>query len=54
MTIAQLIEELKTYKQDAEVVVVGCSWVGASEPVHFDAEPFITVEKEGTKVVLQA
>ena len=54
MTVAQLIEELKTHKQDAEIVVVGCSWMGANEPVHFDAEPFITEEKDGMKVVIQA
>jgi hypothetical protein len=45
---------LKTYKQDAEVVVVGCSWSGMNEPAHYDAEPFITDEKEGMKVVIQA
>jgi hypothetical protein len=54
MTVAQLIEELKTHKQDAEVVVLGCSWVGSGGPVFFDAEPFVTEEKDGAKVVLQA
>lgn len=54
MTIAELIEKLKTYKPDAEVVVVGCAWAGMNEPEHFDSEPFITEEKGGTKVVIQA
>jgi hypothetical protein len=54
MTVAELIKELQTYKQDAEIVVVGCSWFGTNTPEHFDAEPFITVEKDGAKVVLQA
>lgn len=51
MTVAELIEELKTHKQDAEVVVVGCSWVGASEPTFFDSEPFVT-EQQG-RIVIQ-
>lgn len=51
MTIAELIEELKTYDQNKEVVVVGCSWAGSSEPEFFDSEPFIMEEE--TKVVIR-
>lgn len=55
MTVAELIKELQTHKQDAEVVVVGAtrSFTGDG-PDFFDAEPFITEEKDGMKVVLQA
>jgi hypothetical protein len=39
MTVRELIMELAEYPPDDEVVIEGTSWVGASEPEHYDTEP---------------
>lgn len=51
MTVGQLIEELKTYDPNNEVVVVGTSWFGSTDPETYTSEPFIT--EEPGKVVIQ-
>ena len=55
MTVAELIKELQQYKSDAEVVAVGaCRSFTGDGPDFYDAEPFITTEKDGMKVVIHA
>jgi len=52
MTVAQLIEELKEFGLDSEVVASGYSWIGVNEPERYVSEPFVT--KEEGKVVISA
>ena len=55
MTVAELIKELQQYKPEAEVVTVGaCRSFTGDGPDFFDAEPFITEENNGMKVVIRA
>jgi hypothetical protein len=52
MTVAELIEELKTYDQSFTVVVVGSSYSGG-EPEYFESEPFAIESTVQKKVVIQ-
>lgn len=52
MKLRQLIEELAGYNPDAEVVVLGHSWVGSSEPEQYEDEPFVQLSQG--KVVISA
>ena len=55
MTVAELIKELQRYKPEAEVVAVGaCRSFTGDGPDFFEADPFITDEKDGMKVIIQA
>lgn len=52
MTIREFVEELLTKELDQEVVVVGHSWAGSSEPETYLASPELS--DEDGKVVIRA